>query len=151
MTTVESGAYEITLYDDDDDANGVANILATLLQQNIQTHPNRIDVARHIARPVGVFSTDTNASATIIFRRDHAVICNDIVNKPAVVVWATVGQILDVAQLKMNAGGLLPVGFFTRRGLTVLGHILTRRLVVKGLLTHPATALRMIAMLSVAS
>ncbi|ABH00971.1 conserved hypothetical protein (plasmid) [Rhodococcus jostii RHA1] len=149
MTTVESGSYEITLYDDD--ANGVANILATLLEQNIQIHPDRIDIARHITRPVAVFSTDTDASATIIFRSDHAVICNDIVNKPAVVVWATVGQILDVSQLKMNAGGLLPVGFFTRRGLTVLSNIVTGRLVVKGLLTHPATALRMIAMLSVAS
>lgn len=56
---------------------------------------------------------------TIVFRRDHATVCNDIVNDPAVVVWATVGQILDVSQLEIGAGGLLPVGFFTRRGVGV--------------------------------
>ncbi|WAM19737.1 hypothetical protein [Rhodococcus sp. JS3073] len=150
MTTVHSTTYTLSLYDGDD-ANGVASILSTLLEQNLQNHPERVDLARTFGRPVAVFSTDTNAAATIIFRDNHATVCNDIVNNPAVVVWATVGQILDVSQLEMKAGGLLPVGFFTRRGLGVLRDIVTHKLVVKGLLTHPVTALRMIVMLSVAS
>ncbi|MBC2637874.1 MULTISPECIES: hypothetical protein [unclassified Rhodococcus (in: high G+C Gram-positive bacteria)] len=150
MTTVHPTTYTLSLYDGDD-ANGVANILATLLEQNLHNHPERLALARTFTRPVAVFSTDTNAAATIIFRDDHATVCNDFVNNPAVVVWATVGQILDVSQLEMKAGGLLPVGFFTRRGLGVLRDIATHKLVVQGLLTHPVTALRMIAMLSVAS
>lgn len=150
MTITHDGAYAVTRYDQDD-ANGVANILAMLLEQNFQTHPDRIDFARTFRRPVAVVSTDTNTSATIIFRNNHAVICNDVANKPAVIVWASVNQILDVSQLQMKAGGLLPIGFFTQRGFSILGQILTRKLVVKGLITHPVTALRMIAMLSVAS
>jgi len=150
MTTVQPTTYTLSRYDGDD-ANGVATILSTLVEQNLQNHPKRLDLARKFNRPVAVFSTDTNAAATIFFRRDHATVCNDIVNDPVVVVWATVGQILDVSQLEMKAGGLLPVGFFTRRGIGVVRDIVTHKLIVKGLLTHPVTALRMIAMLSVAS
>jgi len=64
-------------------------------------------------------------------------------------VMASVDQITDVSQLKMRAGGLVPVGFFTKRGLHVLGEIARHKLVVKGLLTHTVTALRFIAMVSV--
>lgn len=69
---------------------------------------------------------------------------------PAVAVHATVAQILGVSQLTMRAGGLLPVGFFTERGMKVLGQILSHKLVVKGLLTHTVASLRTIALLSVA-
>jgi len=51
----------------------------------------------------------------------------------------------------MKASGLLPVGFFTRRGGRVLAAIATRNLKVRGLITHPVTALRVIALLSVVS
>ena len=149
MTITQDSVYAVTRYDQDD-ANGVANILAMLLEQNLQAHADRINMARTFRRPVAVVSTDTNTSATIIFRNDNAVICNDVANKPTVVVWASVNQILDVSQLQMKAGGLLPIGFFTQRGFSILSQILTRKLVVKGLITHPVTALRMIAMLSVA-
>ena len=50
----------------------------------------------------------------------------------------------------MKAGGLVPVGFFTKRGISVITAILTRKLVVKGLLTHTVTLLRTIALISVA-
>jgi len=49
----------------------------------------------------------------------------------------------------MKAMGLLPVGFFTRRGLRVLAAIAIGKLKVRGLLTHPVTAMRLIALLSV--
>jgi hypothetical protein len=51
----------------------------------------------------------------------------------------------------MNASGLLPVGFFTKRGLRVLAAIGSGSLRVRGLITHPITALRVIALLSVVS
>ncbi|PQP18961.1 hypothetical protein [Rhodococcus opacus] len=150
MTSLDSTntTYTVRLYDND--ANGVANILAALLQQNLQAYPERVELARLFRRPVAVFSTETNTSATIIFHHNEAVICNDLVNKPAVVVRATVNQILAVSQLPMKAGGLLPTGFFTRRGVSVLRDITSRTLVVNGLLTHTVTALRMIAILSIA-
>lgn len=147
MTTVETG-YAVTLYDGQD-ANGVAGIVGMLLGQNLDNFPSRVKFARRISRPVAIYSTDTDTACTIVFGSDEAVVYNDIVGKPAVTVMATVDQILDVSQLPMKAGGLVPVGFFTGRGMSVLGQILQHKLVVKGLLTHTVTALRTIALVSV--
>ncbi|MFV9427076.1 hypothetical protein ACNJ7K_00900 [Rhodococcus aetherivorans] len=148
MTTVETATYGVTLYDGED-ANGLANIVGMLLEQNFESFPSRIKFARKIARPISVFGTDTDNACTIVFGTDEAVVYNDVVGRPSVTVIATADQILDVSQLQMKAGGLLPVGFFTKRGLAVLGAILTRKLVVKGLLTHPVSSLRTIALVSV--
>ncbi|MHA4854863.1 hypothetical protein L1080_035925 [Rhodococcus sp. MSC1_016] len=148
MTTVAPAPYKVSLFDGED-ANGVAGIVGMLLGQNLENFPSRVKFARRISRPVSIYSTDTETACTIIFGSDEAVVYNDIVGKPAVTVMATVDQILDVSQLPMKAGGLVPVGFFTGRGMSVLGEILKHKLVVKGLLTHTVTALRTIALVSV--
>jgi hypothetical protein len=135
---------------DEDDANGVASILGTLLQQNFEKFPGRVAIARKVSRPVTVYSTDTETSATIFFGRDRAVVRNGTLGRPAVIVSATVDQILDVAQLKMVGRGLVPVGFFTKRGGQVLGDIAKHKLVIKGLLTHTLSSLRLIALVSIA-
>ena len=148
MATLAPTSYPVTFYDGPD-ANGVATIVGTLMSQNFESFPERIALARKMARPVTIVSTDTDTACTIIFDRDGATVFNDVVGRPAVTVIATVDQILDVSQLPMRAGGLLPVGFFTHRGVHVLKEIATRRLVVKGLLTHTVSALRTIALVSV--
>lgn len=132
-----------------DEANGLASILAMLLEQNLEKYPDRIAIARRMPRPVAIYSTDTATTATIVFGNDAATVYNGVVGRPSVTVMASVDQITHVSQLKMSGAGLLPVGFLTKRGLHVLGEILTHRLVVKGLLTHTATALRFIALVSV--
>lgn len=147
MTTTEKD-YVVENFDGDN-ANGVSSIVTMLLEQNLANFPKRVPVARRIANPVTIYSTDTDTACTILFGDEKSVVYNDVVGDPDVTVMATVDQILDVSQLKMKAGGLLPVGFFTKRGLAVLGSIATRKLVVKGLITHPITALRVIALVSV--
>ena len=148
MATTTDKKYPVRIYDGDD-ANGVASIVGVLIEQNIENFPNRIKIARRIPRPVTVFTTDTDAACTVVFGTNEAVVYNDVLGRPSVTVIATVDQILDVSQLEMRAGGLLPVGFFTQRGMTVLGNILSHKLVVKGLLTHTLTSLRFIALVSV--
>lgn len=140
--------YPVSLYDQDD-ANGVSNIVATLLMQNLAAYPSRVKIARRMARPVTIYSTDTETACTIVFGSEEAVVYNDVVGRPSVTVMATVDQILDVSQLRVTGGGVVPVGFFTKRGLSVLGQIATHKLIVKGLLTHTISSLRTIALLSV--
>jgi hypothetical protein len=149
MSNDTTSTYTVTCHEGDD-ANGVANILQMLLSQNFANKPHLIPVARRMKRPVGVVSTDTETQATIDFDHGGAVIYNGLVGNPSVTVSATVDQILDVSQLKMKAGGLLPVGFFTKRGGKVLKDIAMHKLVVNGLLTHTVASLRTIALLSVA-
>ena len=136
---------------DESDANGIAGVVATLLTQNFETFPTRIELARKLTRPITISGSDIESTCTIRCGPRHATISNDVVGKPSVTVTATVEQILDLSQLKMKASGLLPVGFFTRRGLHILAAIATGNLRVQGLITHPITALRVIALLSVVS
>jgi hypothetical protein len=148
MTLNAIEKYPVSLHEPDD-ANGVAAIVSTLLDQNFENFPSRIKFARRVSRPVTIYSTDTDSSCTVVFGTDAATVYNDVVGRPSVTVKASVDQILEVSQLQMKAGGLIPVGFFTRRGFGVLGAILAHKLVVKGLLTHTITALRTIALISV--
>lgn len=146
MTTTDT--YHVTKHDGDA-ANGVADIVSMLLAQNFASYPKRIRTARRVRRPVGVYSKDTDTACTAIFAADGATVRNDINGRPSVTVKATVDQIMNVSQLKMKAGGLLPVGFFTKRGMGVLANIAAGKLVVRGLFIHPVTALRFIALMSI--
>lgn len=148
MSVAEARAYPVELKSGDN-ANGVASIVGTLLGQNFETFPERVGVAKRMSQPVAVYSTDTEQACTIMFRDHGAIVHDGLVGRPVVTVRASVDQILDVSQLKMKAGGLWPAGFFTKRGLSVLGQILRHKLVVKGLLTHPVKSLRFIALVSV--
>jgi len=148
MKIIDETTYEVGLYDGAE-ANGVASIVAMLLGQNFDNFPSRISLARKTAHHISIFSTDTDSACTIVFGSNEAVVYNDIVGRPVVTVFATVDQILDLSQLQMKAGGLLPVGFLTKRGMSVLYSIGRHRLVVKGLLTHPITTLRLLALVSV--
>jgi hypothetical protein len=140
--------YPVTLQNGPD-ANGIAGVVATLLAQNFEAFPARVQVARKLTRPVTIIGRDIDNTCTISCSPRDVTISNDVVGEPSVTVMATVEQILDLSQLKMKAGGLLPVGFFTHRGLRVLAAIAAGNLKVRGLITHPITALRVIALLSV--
>ena len=147
MTSVADG-YPVTLYDEAE-ANGVAQIVGNLLSQNLEQYRSRVKVAHRMSRPVTISSTDVGTACTIVFVRDGAVVYNGVVGRPSVTVEATVDQILSLSQLRMKAGGLLPVGFLSAPGRRLLLEILTGKLVVKGLVIHPITALRTIALVSV--
>lgn len=142
--------YAVTL-GDGPDANGIAGVVATLLTQNFEAFPARVRLARKLKRPVTISGSDLDSTCTITCGSHHVTIFNDVVGKPSVIVTATVDQILDLSQLKMRASGLLPVGFFTKRGLRTLAAIAGGKLSVRGLVAHPVTAMRVIALLSVVS
>lgn len=131
------------------EANGVTGILGSLLDENFRNFPTRRRIARRIRRPVSVYSIDTDESTTVTFSGGRATLDNGIAGKPAVTVKATVEQILAVSELKMAGSGLVPLGFFTKRGLGVLAQIARHKLIVKGLVKHPLTSLRFIALVSI--
>jgi hypothetical protein len=147
MAKTGQANYRISLYDGDR-ANGAAGILCTLLVENLRKFPNRVNIARKMPRPVAVYRTDTGTTATIVFHADHAVVFNDIVGRPSVIVKATNDQVANITKLRMKAGGLLPVGLLARQGRAVVGEILRHKLAVKGLLTHTVTVLQFIALVS---
>jgi hypothetical protein len=145
-----TGDYPVTL-EDGPDANGIAGVVATLLAQNLEAFPARVRLARKLTRPVTITGKDIDSTCTISCSSQDVTIANDVVGRPSVTVTATVEQILDLSQLPMRASGLLPVGFLTKRGLRILAAIASGNLRVRGLITHPISTLRVVALLSVVS
>lgn len=150
MTHAIANLYKCAFYSDAE-PNGLASLTGMLLQENFENFPARRRIAARMARPVALREGDSGAACTVLFGPDQAVVLNDVAGLPSVVVIDTTGdQLLAVSQLRMRAGGLLPTGFFTKQGMAVIRAILRRELIVEGLITHPVTALRLIALMSVA-
>lgn len=131
---------------DGDQANGLCFLLNMLLTQNLND-AGKEQLAQKMKCSIGINGTDTEQKATLIFN-NHLVIKNDCTEPLKLVIKGTTDHILDVSQVKV-IGGLLPVGFFTKRGRGIIKEILKGKLVIKGLLTHPVTAIRFIAIVSV--
>ncbi|OUS81340.1 hypothetical protein JWS13_12645 [Rhodococcus pseudokoreensis] len=148
MTTLEHTKYPVSLYDGAD-ANSIAGFIGTYLGENLEEHPSRIKLAHKLTHSVTIISTDTDSACTIVCGDEEAVVYNGMVGQPPVVLITTDNHIHTIAQLPTKAGGLVPFGLLTNRGMKLLGALVTRRLVVKGLFTDTATVLRLIALLSV--
>ncbi|HSV64517.1 MAG TPA: hypothetical protein VLJ59_01245 [Mycobacteriales bacterium] len=116
-----------------DRPNDVADILASLLTSNLETYPARANIARQISRPVAVYNTYTGTVATVVFHDNRAVVYNNLVGRPLLIVKGIANQIVDVTKLTTAPA---------------LRRILRRRLAVKGLLLHPVTALQLLALIS---
>ncbi|HAG08008.1 MAG TPA: hypothetical protein DCK87_00325 [Desulfotomaculum sp.] len=132
---------------DGDQANGLCFLLNMLLTQNLN-NADKQQLAQKMKCSIGINGVDTDQKATLIFN-NNLVIKNGFAEPLKLVIKATTDQILDVSQVKV-IGGVLPVGFFTKRGWGIIKEILKGKLVIKGLLTHPVTAIRFIAIVSVA-
>jgi hypothetical protein len=133
----------------DKEANGITGLLGGLLSENLDRFGDRRRVAEKMTAPIAVQSRDTAESTTVVFGPHGLAMHNGVVGVPAVTVEAGVDEILKLSQLKMACGGYVPVGFLTKTGVSVLWGLLTRKLVVKGLLRHPLKAFRFIALVSI--
>lgn len=147
LTTIEHTKYAVSLYDGPD-ANGIAGLIGTHLGESLEADPSRIELARTIVRPVAIVSVNSDSACTIVCGDDEAVVYNGLVGQPEVVLIVTDEHLDLIAQLPGKVGPLGALGLVTGRGVRLLAAILTRRLVVKGLLAHPATVLHTIALLS---
>jgi hypothetical protein len=146
----EAAAVYPVSHQDGDSAGGLSMIVVSLLSENLAGNDATVRVARKIRRPIGLRNKDDGATATIEFRDDVTLVADGLDGGPPVLVEATVQQLLALSQLKILAGGALPVGFLTPAGMRIVGAILVRRLRVRGLFLHPLTVLRFLAVISVA-
>ncbi|GAB6919832.1 hypothetical protein JCM9803A_02820 [Rhodococcus erythropolis] len=148
MTQMFDNIYKCVHYSDKG-ANGLALLAGSLIQENLDKFPGRYKIARKVKRTVAL-SDNSLETCSVLFGPDQAFVLNGLIGVPIVTVIDTTGdQLLAVSQLKMRAGGLLPTGFFSRAGMAVIGAILRKELIVKGLVAHPITVLRVIALVSV--
>jgi hypothetical protein len=123
-----------------------SNVLEDLMTQNIEKHPDKMEVLKKMKGAVALNLQDIEAVVTLHFDGGKMTIDAGVVGKPALVIRTESGQVMDLNVLKIKWG--LPY-YFDKAGLKVMSHILAGRLKVQGMFFHPILLTRLTVIMSV--
>lgn len=127
----------------DEEPNGLASMVADLVDQNLVRDPRR----RRLLRPavVALTATDAGVGATIRISRVGVEVANGADARAHLEVAADAHQLLDLVTVPLRLG--VP-DVCTVRGREVVWALLEGRLRVRGLLRHPLRLVRLNRLLS---
>lgn len=127
-----------------DDPSGLAEMLATLIGQNLAREPSRL---AHL-RPSVIVLAATDAEVVVTLRLDEGVVrvCDGASGEAHLRIAAAADRLLALTTAPLLAGLPDPL---RPRGRAVLADVLTGRVHVRGLLRHPIRLARFAALLSV--
>lgn len=84
--------------------NGLANMLATLMRQNLEDHPERAAAFLKMRGVIAIFAEDAEVAVTIEADGERAVFRNGIVGIPDVTVRGGFEQIGDMSRMESIGG-----------------------------------------------
>jgi hypothetical protein len=129
----------------DAEPNGLASMLAALLEANLDRDPVRASAIRDSV--VELRALDAGVTVTVRTRRGRIEVANGPANPTAdLVIRASSRDLLDLAAAPLRLGFPDP---FVPRGRAVLREIASRRVRVSGMLRHPVRLSRFARLLSV--
>jgi hypothetical protein len=129
----------------DEEPNGLASMLGTLIEQNLARDRARRRLLR--AALVSLAATDAEVAVTLRIGAGGVEVANGADPHPHLAVVTDAHRLLDLAGVPLRLGLPDP---FTQRGREVVGALLARRLRVHGLLRHPLRLARLNRLLSAA-
>lgn len=86
--------------------NGLANMLSTMLRQNVEDHPERVAIARGMRGRMAIFAEDAEVAISIDFEGDRVLFRDGIVGVPDLTIRGGFEQIGDLS--RMEQVGALP-------------------------------------------
>jgi hypothetical protein len=134
--TIDKGAEE----------NGLANMLADLISQNLDRCPERMPAFRRMRGRVVIIARDIDVTVTLDFGGGRLTVYDGEHGKANLKVTTDSDTVLDLSKLKVKAG--LPF-FFDEVGVGVLKKMLSRDLVICGLITNFFSLARLTTLISV--
>ena len=127
-----------------DDVSGLAVMVGTLIEQNLERDPSR---RRLLRRSVACLSaTDADVSITIRTLPGRVEISDGLADDAQVTIISDSARLLDLTAAPLRFG--LPDAF-DPRGRAVLGNVLRRRVRIRGMVRHPRRVARLASLLSV--
>ena len=109
-------------------------IVQDLLSGNINRSPAKLAVFNKTQGVAAIELPDIEAAITLIFQRGSLTIEPGIVHNPVIIIKTSYELVTDLNMLNIRFG--LPY-YFDAAGRRVLGHLLSGRLKIKGMFTHP--------------
>ena len=128
--------------------NGLALMLAPLIEQNVEQHPAKAKNLAKLRGDVSIIAKDEDSSVevTLSFRGDEVVVLDGVVPKPKLKVTASYEDVILLSSLPMALG--LP-NLFSQPGREFAGKLLRRNVRIAGLVCHAPTLVRLSRVMSV--
>jgi hypothetical protein len=123
-----------------------AGILADLLTANLTQRPEKRAVFECMRGAVAIELVDIETAVTLVFAAGKLRIEEGIVGRPEIVIRTASDRVMDLNALRIVGG--LP-WYFDEAGRRVLGHLVSGRLKIMGLFTHPILLTQLTKIMSV--
>lgn len=136
---------EIILLEETSD-NGLVVMLADLIRQNLDQNPEKTKLFNSLKAKVLIEARDIQTAVALEFRQGELSISGNALIQSNLHIIADSETVLDLCLLKVKFG--LPY-FFDANGFKVLKKLLTRQLIIKGMLRHFPTLIKLTKIFSV--
>ncbi|MDO9228228.1 MAG: hypothetical protein Q7U03_01560 [Syntrophales bacterium] len=123
-----------------------AGILADLLTANLTQRSEKRAVYDNMRGTVAIELVDIETAVTLVFAAGKLRIEEGIVGRPEIVIRTASDRVMDLNALRIVGG--LP-WYFDEAGRRVLSHLVSGRLKIKGLFTHPLLLTQLTKIMSV--
>jgi len=123
-----------------------AGILADLLTGNLAQNPGKQAVFRRMRGCVAIDLADIETAVTLVFEGERLRIEVGINASPDLIIRTASDRVMDLNALRIVGG--LP-WYFDEAGRKVVAHLLTGRLKIDGMFTHPVLLIRLTNIMSV--
>lgn len=87
--------------------NGLANMLATIMRQNLDDHPERVRVLEGLEGRLAIFAEDAEVAITWVFDRGRATVHDGIVGIPDLTIRGGFEPIGDMSRMESAKHPLL--------------------------------------------
>jgi len=148
--TDAAAPYQVTIADGSED-NGLALMLAPLIQQNVAQHPWKAASLARLAGDVVITARDEDSAVVVTLAFDRAArtltLRDGAAARPRLHVQASYEDVILLSQLPIRGG--LPA-LHSPEGRTFLRKLARGEIRVGGMWTHPLTLVRLARVMSVA-
>jgi len=121
-------------------------MLADLIRQNIEKRPDKIKPFESLEAKVLIEISDIQISAGLEFHGGKLTLSKDLSGKPDLHILTDSTTILGLSLLKIKLG--IPY-FFDKNGLKILGKILSREIIIKGLVRNFSVLINLTKVISI--
>ena len=128
------------------ETQGLPEMLATLLKQNLEQKPHRIKDFNALNITVGLKVVDIEMELRLIFKKGLLIIDQGLVNNPEIIIIAFSENLFDLNCIRIKFG--IP-WYFDSLGIKTLKGLFSGRIKIKGMLTHLISLIRLTKIMSV--
>lgn len=125
---------------------GMATMIADIIKGNLEEKPKREKDFNALNGSIYMQAEDAEVDMTLIFKKGSLEVHNGKVGKPKISIVTDSGTMLDLANISVKFG--LPY-YFDATGREVIAKLVTGKLKIKGLVSHPIKLTRFTKLMSV--